>query len=149
MKYLKIFKDSWHELCTMFRNGNFSPNQEQDIICMIYHLCLDKLKYPKLIHAASTWGFDLILGSMREERQVKIEKFNHFLLAEFKFILSKGRKNRRLKRAVKDIEKLSAIGSLKVRRIFAIFDKVNCLEREEIVKLKRIRKNVTVIYGPT
>jgi len=91
MQYRKIFEKSWQELREMARNGMFTPHQKQDIVCMMYHLCLEKLDTPKRIHTSSTWNFNLVLGDVEGEKR-KEQKFTHCLLAEFKFILKPGRK---------------------------------------------------------
>ena len=143
--YVRIFEDSWRELCEMTRNGIFAPHQEQDIVCMMYHLCLEKLKDLKLIHASS-WRFDLILGDIRTEER-KDQRFSRCLLAEIKFILNKGRKSKRLEVAHRHIDKLSLQGDPAAKKIFAIFDKANCIKPGEIDELRQHTKNVKVLYG--
>ena len=130
----------------MARNGKFTPHQEQDIVCMMYHLCLERLGDARRIHASSTWNNDLMLGKTKGEKR-KDQKIAHCLLAEIKFILKKGRKNKRIEGAKKDIEKLSAEGGPSVRRVFAIFDKPRCMDQEEIDLLGDYKENVTVLYG--
>ena len=146
MEYTKFFNDSWKELCEMARKGTFTPHQEQDIVCMMYHLCIEKMKNPKRIHASSGYNFDLILGRLEAEKQ-KDQKFSHCLIAEFKFILRKGRKNRRLEGAKKDILKLSKQGNPTVRQMFALFDKTASVTSEEIEELEKYRNNVAVLFG--
>lgn len=146
MEYKNFFNYSWKELCEMARNGAFTPHQEQDIVCMMYHLCLEKMKNPKRIHASSTWNYDLILGRLEAEKQ-KDQKISHCLIAEFKFILRKGRKNKRLKETYEDILRLSKQGDPTVRRVFALFDNTSSVKPEEIKKLEKFKKNVTVLFG--
>jgi len=145
MQYRKIFEKSWQELREMARNGMFTPHQKQDIVCMMYHLCLEKLDTPKRIHTSSTWNFNLVLGDVEGEKR-KEQKFTHCLLAEFKFILKPGRK-KVLKEARKALDGLSREGNAYTRRVFAIFDKVNCIEPEEIEELKRCVRNVTILHS--
>lgn len=146
MKYKRIFEDSWNELCEMAKKGRFTPHQEQDIVCIMYHLCLERLGEPKQIHASSTWNFDLILGKMKAEKH-KDQRIAHCLLAEVKFILKKGRKNKRIEGAKKDIDKLSLQGDPSVGKVLAIFDKPRCIEQTEIDLLKHHNEDVSVLYG--
>ena len=147
MQYMKYFKDSWQELCDLANNGTFTPHQEQDIVCMMYHLCLQKLGNPTRIHASSTWNYDLILGRLKAIKQ-KDQRISHCLIVEFKFILKKGRKNKRLKEALEDIQRLSTKGNPTVRRVFALFDNTSCMTAEEIKTLTEYKDNVTVLFGP-
>jgi len=147
MKYKEIFFDSWNELCELVRTGEFTPHQEQDIVCMMYHLCIGTLKNPKLIHASSTWNFDLVLGNIKGEKR-REQKFTHCLLAEFKFILKRGRKNRRLEKSKGDLVKLSEEGDPTTRRMLAILAKANWIEPEEKKELIQYKKNVTVLFYP-
>lgn len=148
MRYKEIFEDSWHELVEKARKKEFTPNQEQDIVCMLYHLCLLRLEDPNLIHASSAWNFDIVLGDVKGEKR-KNQKFAHCLLAELKFILRKARKSKRLKAAGDDVQKLSEEGDSTTTRIFAIFDKAECMEQREITELSQYAntKNITVYYG--
>jgi len=147
MKYRKHFEDSWYELCGMASNGAFTPHQEQDIVCMLYHLCLKRLRDPNLIHAYSAHNFDLILGPMKGVKR-KDQKHTHCLLSEVKFILKKQRKARRMEGARNDITRLSAEGDPTTRRLFAIFDQAKCMEPSDIEELRQHAGNVTVLYGP-
>ena len=146
MEYKKFFNDSWKELCEMARNGTFTPHQEQDIVCLMYHLCLEKMRDPNQIHASSGYNFDLILGNLKAEKR-KDQKFSHCLIAEFKFILRKGRKNKRLKGAYNDMLKLSKQGDPTVGRVFALFDKTASVTSKEIDEMKKYKENVTVFFG--
>jgi len=130
MRYKEIFEDSWHDLVGKARKKEFTPHQEQDIVCMLYHLCLLRLEDPNLIHASSTWNFDIVLGDVKGEKR-KDQKLTHCLIAELKFILRRGRKNKRLEAARRDIKKLSEEGDSTTRRVFAIFDKANCINKEK------------------
>jgi len=58
------------------------------------------------------------------------------------------RKNRRLQLAHKD-DKLSAEGDSTTRRIFAIFDKANCIKFREIRELEKYAKPKKLRYFPT
>jgi hypothetical protein len=147
-KYLETFKESWNDLCGMYNSGKFTPHQEQDVVCMMYHLCLRRLRSPKLIHTSSGWNFDLVLGEIKGEKKSEMN-FSHCLLAEFKFVLKKGRKKKSLDEAERDIKRLSKTGDASVRRVFAIFEKEKWLRRNEISGLKRIANNVTVLSGPS
>jgi hypothetical protein len=150
MKSARIFQNSWHKLCEMAGSCTFTPHQEQDIVCMMYHLCLEEVGSAKLIHASSTWNVDLILGDMKAEKR-KDQKFTHCLVAEFKFILRRGRKSKRLKAARQDIDRLASVGGgdPTVRRFFAVFDNPKCVGELELDKLVRYgnRKNVKILYG--
>jgi hypothetical protein len=61
-----------------------------------------------LIHASSTWNFDLVLDNLIGEKRGE-QRFTHCLLAEFNFILKKVRRDRTLREANKDIDRLSAV----------------------------------------
>jgi len=155
MEYKKYLEHSWQQLCEIARKGEFSPNQEQDVVCMLYRLCLDRLtndfheKAPLYIHSYHNWNFDIVLGKLKGQNR-KTQEFSHCLLAEVKFISKRARKNRRLKYGRKDVEKLSSAGDSTARRVFAIFDKPSCLGSDEIDELKNHakEKHVTVLYGP-
>ena len=147
MEYKKYFIDSWKELCEKAKNGTFTPCQEQDLVCMMYYLCLKKMGNATLIHSSSTWGRDLRLGKLEGEKEKELI-FSNCLLAEFKFI-TRHRKNRRLEGAKKDILKMSQIAKEDptVIRIFAIFDKKGNVTISEIEELQNLTDNVTVLFG--
>lgn len=69
MQYKKYFIDSWKELCETAKIGSFVPYQEQDIVCMMYHLCLEKIKDASLIHASHSNNPDLILGRLKGDKK--------------------------------------------------------------------------------
>ena len=147
MEYKRYFVDSWKELCKKAKNQTFTPHQEQDLICMMYHLCLKKMGDSKRIHAASTWNYDLILGRLIEAKK-KDQTLSHCLLAEFKLI-TRHRKKNRLKSAKKDILRLSQTkkSNPTIRRVCAIFDIKGDVTFNEIEELKKLTDNVDVLFG--
>ena len=147
MEYKRIFIESWEALCERAKIGNFTPHQEQDIIGMMYSLCLDKIKNPKLIHVYSTWNYDMILGELKAEKH-KDQNISHCLIAEFKFILKESRKKRKLEEATDDISRLAQEDDSTVRKIFCIFDKSDSLNLEDAEILESYGGNVTILFYP-
>lgn len=145
MEYQKYFEESWRELCEMAKEGKFTPNQEQDVICMLYHLCLQKLGDPRLIHPWTSQNFDIVLGETKATQR-QDQDFGDCLIAEVKFIERRERKGIRLKRALEDIRDLLE-KEPPTRTIFAMYDKANCLTKQEKDRLKRESK-VKSLYGP-
>jgi len=148
MKYKAIFEEAWKELLSMAEKREYIPNQEQDIVCMMYHLCLIRLRDTILLHASSAWNYDLIIGRPKGEKKREM-RFKHCLIAEFKFILRRGRKNKRLNGALDDIKRLSRVKDPSVRRIFVIFDKVDCLTETDLTDIKEFakKKKVFVLHN--
>jgi len=143
--YKDIVIESWDDLCNLAKKGEFVPHQEQDVVCMMYHLCLNKIKNSKLLHASSSHNYDLIVGELSAEKK-KDQILTNNLLAEFKFILRAGRKDRRLKGAKKDILKLTSQANPTVEKIFAIYDKASCVKPAEIEELRNFRREVIILF---
>jgi len=148
-KYEEIFVESWKELCRKYNSKEFEPYQEQDMICLLYHLCLERLKDAKLIHVNSTHGFDLTLGEilpliqLKKPDKTKYQNLMQCLIAEVKHIKRKGRKGKVLKKALGDIKKL--VGKPAQSRVLAIFDEAGSMGEGEVKELKEYGKKSGVI----
>ena len=143
MEYKKVFNESWEELCELAKTGSFIPYQEQDIVCMMYHLCLDKIKDATLIHSAHSHNPDLMLGRLKGDKN---QNFDNCLIAELKFI-KRGRKSNVLSDSKQDILELSQWDGSTIMRVFALFDFKGDVTQKEIDQLKQYKDNITVIFG--
>ncbi len=74
-QYSHILRDAWEKLIADFRRGRFTPEEEGDIQCYLYALCLRRLRDPSKIHAEVPRGdgrfIDLVLGSNRLPVEIK------------------------------------------------------------------------------
>lgn len=69
--YLKYLKESWGELEKRFRSGECYPQQENDVVCYLYHALINRLEeereYPKEIrtedHFSGIGRIDMNIGN--------------------------------------------------------------------------------------
>lgn len=74
-EYFHVLQEAWSKLIHDFNIGIFTPEEEADIQCYLYHLCLRKLGDPNKIHAewrnANGRFLDLMLGSEKLPVEIK------------------------------------------------------------------------------
>jgi len=135
--YYEYFERSWGTLLRLGKRKKFEPFTEQDVICMMYHLCLKKLKDPKLIHARSSYGEDFVMGHVIGEKGKHLRlQGGHGLLAEFKYANSQHRVPVRFRGCKEDIRRLSRHREKSLRKVCVLLAKGNWIldKKKRLVK---------------